>query len=135
MLELLTQIHREKPEEMNEMAVLSMATSNVFAGSDTTAISISAVLYYLCRFPECKEKVLKEIAEIRKDSEGGVTVLLAEANRMPYLQACINEALRLHPAVGMSLPRVVPVGGMEVDGRYIPAGVCLLSFLYSFASS
>lgn len=30
--------------------------------------------------------------------------------------------LRLHPAVGLSLPRVVPPEGFEVCGKYIPGG-------------
>lgn len=33
------------------------------------------------------------------------------------------EALRCHPAVGMSLPRVTPAGGIEIDNRFIPEGV------------
>ena len=44
---------------------------------------------------------------------------------MPYLQAVMYEALRLHPAVGMSLPRVVPSGGFEVSGKYIPASATI----------
>jgi cytochrome P450 len=42
---------------------------------------------------------------------------------MPYLQACIYEALRMHPAVGMSLPRVVPPDGFEIEGVFLPGGV------------
>jgi len=52
-------------------------------------------------------------------------VKLSEADNMPYLQAVMYEALRLHPAVGMSLPRVTPADGFEVDGHYIPAGTVI----------
>lgn len=41
---------------------------------------------------------------------------------MPYLQAVIKEALRLHPATGLPLWRVVPEGGAEISGQYFPAG-------------
>lgn len=44
-------------------------------------------------------------------------------NNMPYLQACLQEAIRCHPAVGMNLGRVVPPQGVEIDGTYIPGGV------------
>ncbi|KAF2805108.1 cytochrome P450 [Mytilinidion resinicola] len=121
-LQMLMDVHREKPQEMNDMAVLSMATSNIFAGSDTTAISIGAVLYNLCKYPDCKAKLMAEIDPIVQMSRVDHVVSLAATEKMPYLQACIHEALRLHPAVGMSLPRVVPPGGMETSGKYIPAG-------------
>ena len=39
-LDKLFQVQKEKPSEMNDTSVLSMATSNIFAGSDTTAISV-----------------------------------------------------------------------------------------------
>jgi cytochrome P450 len=42
---------------------------------------------------------------------------------MRYLQACIKESLRLHPAVGFSLPRVVPEGGYKIGKTFVPAGV------------
>jgi hypothetical protein len=42
---------------------------------------------------------------------------------MPCLQAVMYEALRCHLAVGMSLPRVVPLGGAEISGRRLLAGV------------
>lgn len=45
-----------------------------------------------------------------------------EAQDMPYLQACIKEALRLHPAVGMPLERVVPDGGLAIGGHWFRPG-------------
>lgn len=42
---------------------------------------------------------------------------------MEYLQACVKEALRLHPATGLPLARVVPEGGTTLSGTYFPAGV------------
>ena len=41
---------------------------------------------------------------------------------MPYLQAVMKEAMRMHPAVGISMPRYVPSGGAEIGGRYYPEG-------------
>lgn len=116
---------KDKPLEMNENAVTSMATSNIFAGSDTTAISTRAIIYYLLKNPEAKRKLVEEVDAARKEGRLSDPVKLAEADAMPYLQAVMYEALRLHPAVGMSLPRVVPEGGFEVDGKYIPAGTII----------
>jgi hypothetical protein len=124
-LELLQAVQKDKPTEMNDMAVLSMTTSNIFAGSDTTAISIGAVLYHLCKNPRPMQRLKDEVdsmsSKVGKEAE---TWPLAVAERMPYLQACIYEALRLHPAVGMNLPRTTPQGGIEIDGNYIPGSVC-----------
>lgn len=122
LLSRLFEVKKEKPDEMNDNAVLSMATSNVFAGSDTTAISLRSIIYYLLKNPECKRKFVAEIDERKKQGKLSDPVKLEEANEMPYLQACMYEGLRLHPAVGMSLPRVVPAEGIEVDGKFLPVG-------------
>jgi cytochrome P450 len=44
-------------------------------------------------------------------------------NMMPYLDAVINESLRIHHPTPMSLPRVMPKGGKVVMGRHLPARV------------
>ncbi|KAF1962628.1 cytochrome P450 [Byssothecium circinans] len=125
-LQMLQEVQREKPNEMNDTGVLSMVTSNIFAGSDTTAISIGAVLYHLCKNPDAMRKLRAEMSERENEADSDVHVWPFDvANRMPYLQACIYEALRLHPAVGMSLPRTTPQGGFEVDGKYIPGGTVI----------
>lgn len=45
-----------------------------------------------------------------------------ESRQLPYLDACIKEAGRLHPPFGLNLERVVPAGGLEICGQHIPSG-------------
>lgn len=40
---------------------------------------------------------------------------------MPYLAAVIKETFRIHPPVSLTLPRHVPVGGMEICGHFFPS--------------
>ena len=120
----LSDVQKRRPDEMNDASVLSMATSNVFAGSDTTAISTRSVIYNLLKNPDCKRKLVEEIDIQMKEVGSAKFITLEQTKRMPYLQACLYEGLRLHPAVGMSLPRVTPAGGIEIDGHFIPEGVC-----------
>lgn len=119
----LLAVHNEKPDQFDSSALVSMATSNIFAGSDTTAISIRSIIYYLLRNPESKRRLIEEIDEHWRQGKLSDPVSVAESENMPYLQAAMYEALRIHPAVGMTLPRVVPQGGYEIDGHYMPAGV------------
>jgi cytochrome P450 len=124
-LSSLFAVKEAKPQDFDDNSVLSMASSNIFAGSDTTGISIGAVMYNLCKYPQCKQKLLKEIDEtIRREGLDKYKNMPFDAGfALPYLQACIYEALRMHPAVGMSLPRVVPQNGFKVEGVFLPSGV------------
>jgi cytochrome P450 len=54
------------------------------------------------------------------DSTGPVAY--AQAIKLPLLCASIKEALRLHPSVGLTLPRDVPPQGLYVAGTFIPGG-------------
>jgi len=118
----LKAMQKEKPDKMDENAVTSMASSNIFAGSDTTAISTRAIIYYLLKNPQCKQRLIEEIDSMRSQGKLSDPVKVSEADKMPYLQAVMYEALRLHPAVGMSLPRTTPQGGATIAGQYLPAG-------------
>ena len=113
---------RDGVEIMSDKELLSHSTSNVFAGSDTTAISLRSMFYYLCKTPASYEKLIAEIDAL--DAEGKLSdpIAFGESNQMPYLQACMREAMRLHPAVGMLLERFVPAGGVTIAGKYLSAG-------------
>lgn len=120
----LFEVQKQKPDELDDSAITSIATANVFAGSDTTAISLRAIVHCLLKNPGCLDRLSKETEERKADGRLSFPAKFIQVSDWPYLQAIISEALRLHPAVGMNLPRVVPQGGAKIGGHYIPAGVC-----------
>ena len=70
-------------------------TSCSFAGSDTTAASLRAIFYYLCRNTEAHKKLLAEIDEADRAGELSDPVTFAESQNLRYFQAVIKEALRM----------------------------------------
>ena len=45
-----------------------------------------------------------------------------ESASLPYLNAVLKEAIRIHPSVGLLLERHVPAGGATICGEYLPGG-------------
>ncbi|KAJ0317517.1 hypothetical protein COL5a_011084 [Colletotrichum fioriniae] len=119
----LLAVHKEKPEKFDYSDLVSMANSNIFAGSDTTAISIRSIIYHLLKNPGAKRRLIEEVDEHWRQGKLSDPVTIAESEKMPYLQAAMYEGLRVHPAVGMTLPRVVPQGGYDIAGCHMPAGI------------
>lgn len=126
LLTMFLKAREARPDFMTEKRVLTMAVSMAFAGSETTAISIAAVFYYLLKNSSCMARVQTEIddAVLAGKIENRPTGLVtwAESQELPYLDACIKEAFRLHPAAGLPLERIVPPSGIEINGEFIPGG-------------
>ncbi|KAL4768233.1 hypothetical protein BDW60DRAFT_219845 [Aspergillus nidulans var. acristatus] len=120
------QAGKDRPDFMTEKRVLTMAVSMAFAGSETTAISLAAVFYYLLKNPEYMARLRAELDNAVNDgivenrSSGLVT--WSESQKLPFLDACIKEAFRIHPAAGLPLERVVPASGIDIAGHFIPGG-------------
>lgn len=110
------------PEKVTDYHLYMMGLSNVIAGSDTTAISLSAIMYYLLHNPGVLEKLRGEIDSFTTQGRCSPRITFKESQEMPYLQAVIKEALRMHSATGLPLWRVVPAGGAEISGYRFPEG-------------
>ena len=121
-LEKFFRLQREKPALVDDTAVISMAAANITAGSDTTAISLRSIFYHLLKNPQHLRRLREEWDDAKRKGDLSDPVRMDEADRLPFLQAVIMEGLRIHPAIGGLLPRVVPQGGCTVAGTYIPAG-------------
>jgi cytochrome P450 len=116
----------DRPEFMTDSLVTTMAVSMAFAGSETTAISLASVFYYLLKNPSTLRKLYSELDDRASkgafaDSDHGL-VTWAESQELPFLDACIKEAFRLHPAPGLPLERIVPPGGTTIAGEFIKGG-------------
>lgn len=82
-LNKLTKMHTRDPEKFTFQDVLSACLTNVGAGSDTTSISLSAVLFYLVSTPVALLKVgpPSNLVLFPRESRTRLTVLLPTATR------------------------------------------------------
>lgn len=116
---------KRDPDFISEQRVLALTVANMFAGSDTTAITLRAVFYFLLKQPDKMNKLLDELSNESKAgrfTRDDALVRWEEVKGLPYLGAVIYEALRCHPAAGLTLERVVPPQGIDVAGQHLPGG-------------
>ena len=74
------------------------------------------------RTPTVYDKLTAEIDTAITDGNLSMPATYAQASKLPYLKGCINEGMRLHPSVGLTMPRLVPAGGASIAGVHIPEG-------------
>ncbi|KAL4913867.1 cytochrome P450 [Aspergillus aurantiobrunneus] len=121
-LEKMTLARDKDPEKVTDYHVFMMGLSNVIAGSDTTAISLSSIMYHLLHYPTVLDKLRQEIVDFTAQGRCSERVTFKESQEMPYFQAVMKEALRMHSATGLPFWRVVPPGGAEISGHFFPEG-------------
>ncbi|GES65961.1 cytochrome P450 monooxygenase [Aspergillus terreus] len=121
-LEKMVLARDKDPEKVTDYHMFMMGQSNVIAGSDTTAISLSAIMYHLLHHPAVLEKLRREIDDFTAQGRCSPRVTYKESQEMPYFQAVMKEALRMHSATGLPLWREVPAGGAKLGGYFFPEG-------------
>lgn len=90
------------------------------AGTETSATCLSGLTWYLLMNPD-KMTILTN--EIRAKFSSAAEIDNEVLAKMPYLNACIEEALRLYPPVPGGLPRLAPPGGAIICQGYVPQNV------------
>ncbi|KAI5925712.1 cytochrome P450 [Camillea tinctor] len=89
------------------------------AGSETTATALSGTMNYLIhnrdKFQALEDEILNRFQD---ESEINLDAL----RTLPYINAVLNEGLRLCPPIAWVLPRRVPAGGDTVCGYWLPGG-------------
>lgn len=116
-------ISLQEKGKLDEWDVITSLGANIAAGSDTTGITLSTIVYYLARNESIAEKFHTEIDLFEHKRQSSKPVTFQECQKLPYLQAVLKEALRIHPATGQLLSRIVPSGGAVLAGQYFPEGV------------
>ncbi|KAK3310492.1 cytochrome P450 [Chaetomium strumarium] len=117
----------QHPERMQLRDIHVQTINSVSAGADTVSCGLQSFIYHMLRHPTAWHRVRAEIDAACR--ERGLcadrVVAFDHAQQLPYLQACIKEALRVFGPVPMGLPRVAPKGGLTIGDRTFPAGTIL----------
>lgn len=85
------------------------------AGHETTASAMSWAVYLLCKNPEVQSRLREEI-RANLDLNGEVNS--AEIDRLPYLNAFLNETMRIFPPVPLTLREAAH--DTTIQGHFIP---------------
>ena len=120
MLDGFLEAKKKHPEIVDDATLFGYISTNFLAGSDTTAVTLRTILWYVIRTPGVLDRLRKELDE-------NITSYppdYATATGLKYLDAIIREALRIHPIGSLVFERVVPPTGhiTTQSGTHLPAG-------------
>lgn len=103
----------------------------IVGGTESTASAIRSILIHTMTSPrvyqQLKAEILSAVSDGRLSNTSTGVIRNEEAASLPYLRAVIYEGIRMRPPLLGLFPKVVPAGGAELCGRYLPAGtgVCM----------
>jgi len=123
MMEQWLQTRKLYPEKLSENEMYGVVNATIGAGADTISTTMQAFWYHLIRHPQHLTKLQAEIDGAAAEGKLSKIVSFAEAQQLPFLQACIKETFRYHPAVMFGLPRVVPKGGLTIGSHHFAEGI------------
>ena len=103
----------------NEAWLEADARLLIVAGTDTVSSTLTHAFYRLCSKTEYAEKIRQELTQ--EDIDKDFSVLRLQS--CEYLNAFIDEVLRLHPAVPSGVSRNTPPQGLQIGDHYIPGEV------------
>lgn len=121
--DFISYLLRHKPDQdaLTEQEIIINASMLVIAGSETTATAMAGVTFWLLRTPHALEKATEEVRGLFQE-DTDIDFSSTTSTRLPYLAACIEEGLRMHPPTPAGLPRVVE-NDIVVAGNPIPKNV------------
>ena len=121
LMSMLVAATDEAGRPMEDREVRDACLAVFFAGHETTACLLSWTYYVLGRRPEVQDRLVNELRHAQADPRRSPATLVS---RLPYMQAVLNEVLRLYPPAygfGRRAVRATTVGA-----RHVPAGTTVL---------
>ncbi|GME37259.1 Cytochrome P450 monooxygenase alt3 [Neofusicoccum parvum] len=120
--DFMSYILDNKAESLNNTELVIMASTFIVAGSGTAAGGLSGITYLLGNNPEKYKKLVDEIRGAFNKQED---ITIQATSHCEYLKAVIDEGMRMYPPTPSTLPRWVPKGGQEIDGKWVPGGMAV----------
>ena len=115
---LLNTRYEDTGAVMTEEQIIDEILVLLFAGHETTANTLSWLLYLLATNPEVLKKLMSAIENVN----------IFESPQNEYINAVISEAMRLYPAAWMT--ERVSIKDDAFDGFRFPKGTIVIPFFY-----
>ena len=96
-------------QRISDEDILNNINTFMFAGSDTSSLSVTWIFYLLSVYPEVQDRMRTELltiaptAPLESLTQDEVASLYAKIAELPYLENVIRETLRLIPPVHSSI--------------------------------
>ncbi|KAK4172979.1 cytochrome P450 [Triangularia setosa] len=107
----------------NKRALVDEVLAYYIAGTHSSSVTMSLAIYYLLSNPTKLQKLQYELDGLPSNQDGLLEFKSLSNHKAPYFNAILKETLRKASPVPGPLPRIVPVGGVNCYGYYLPAGV------------
>lgn len=118
-MERFLEAQRLHPQIVTDGNLAMYVATNFLAGSDTTAVTLRSIIYYTLRTPGVLQKLRRELDEHAVE----YPVSWKTSQTLPYLDAIVKEAMRMHPIGAIMFERKIPSTGLTLpSGHKLPAG-------------
>ncbi len=125
LLKLLTDTIDDDGTRLSRQQVMDEVKTFIAAGHETTAHGLAWMFYLLAQHPDAYRRLHDEVDAVLD----GRVPTADDADSLPWLTACFNEAMRLYPPV-WHLPRLAADEDV-IDGHRIPKGSRVLFSIWA----
>ncbi|KXN66691.1 cytochrome P450, partial [Conidiobolus coronatus NRRL 28638] len=106
-------------KKLRDDEIIDEAITLLFAGIDTTSNTLIFTIYEILKNRDLYNRITGQILKEFPDPNAKITVEDCR-KRLSFLEATLFESLRYYPVAFGPIPRIVPSGGVTIDGRFIP---------------
>lgn len=114
-----TLLGMQAEEKLLDADIIAILWEMIFRGTDSVAILLEWILAELVLHPQIQDKLTAELHTVVGNSR---QVCDSDIPKLRYLQAVVNETLRLHPPGPLLSWARLATHDTEIAGHHIPAG-------------
>jgi cytochrome P450 len=123
--QMLAACENSEKVALTDKDIVEEAGNLIVAGSDTTAVTLTYLVWAVLQQPHLQTRLENEIAQLSDE------LTKEELETAPVLNSVIDETLRLYGAAPGALPRTVPKQGTVISGYHIPGGAVVSTQAYT----
>ncbi|HET8841372.1 MAG TPA: cytochrome P450, partial [Ktedonobacteraceae bacterium] len=116
---LLQARDEETGEGMSELQLRDEVVTLLFAGHETTAVTLTWIWYLLSQHPDVEERFHNELDTVLN----GRVPTMEDLAQLPYTKMVVDEAMRIYPSAWEVMRHTIQDD--ELGGYHIPAGTIL----------